>query len=496
MYYKVLIADDEPVIRQGLKKIVNWNALGFKIVGEAEDGVEALDKVRKLDPDLCVIDIRMPGMDGLELISEIRKSKSEIKIIILTGYPEFEYAQKAISLGVQSYMLKPVDPQILKDELTKIYEDLERKKFLFEGSKEKILEKLLKGQISLTEKDVSKLLNFDLSWDSYQVVLMSSDNENVDKYEISQELKKFFPISFMIDGTLGFVIEDFKKDNRKITSLRNHLKNKFKEYFIFSVGDKVLSISQINYSYETALSLLRKRFLWENKGFLLYPCKKVNVNNFTHVDITDEVICALESCDFIKLETLLEKKMRYHMMREEQEQEIKLSYFELYINVITAFLKKYPKFKEYSSKYLKKRLFEGFYSKRTLLDLHNYVKDLLLELSKDLFDILGTSPLGKIAEYIEANYYKDLRLREIAKEFGYNPCYLGKIFRKYMGENFNTYLDKVRVNKAKELLISGGKVGEVAERVGYKDIDYFIMKFKKYTGKTPKNYIKEITGSL
>lgn len=65
-----------------------------------------------------------------------------------------------------------------------------------------------------------------------------------------------------------------------------------------------------------------------------------------------------------------------------------------------------------------------------------------------------------------------------------------------MGENFNTYLDKVRVNKAKELLISGGKVGEVAERVGYKDIDYFIMKFKKYTGKTPKNYIKEITGSL
>jgi len=130
MYYKVLIADDEPVIRQGLKKIVNWNILGFKIVGEAENGIEALDKVHKLDPDLCVIDIRMPGMDGLELISEIRKSKSEIKIIILTGYPEFEYAQKAISLGVQSYILKPVDPQILKDELTKIYEDLERKKFL------------------------------------------------------------------------------------------------------------------------------------------------------------------------------------------------------------------------------------------------------------------------------------------------------------------------------------------------------------------------------
>ncbi|MFN3699100.1 MAG: response regulator [Dictyoglomus sp.] len=491
MYYKVFIVDDEPIIREGLKKIVNWNALGFNIIGEAGDGFEALEKISKLDPHLCIIDIKIPEIDGLELISKVKEFKDELKIIILTGYPEFEYAQKAINLGVESYILKPVDPEVLKEELKKIYEQLEKNRILFEGSKEKNIEKFLKGQISLTEKDINQLLHLDLPWDSYQVILISSGN--TDNYEIFEELEKFFPFSFIVDGFVGFVVKDFQREKRKIISFKSHLRGKFNEYFVFSIGERVFSICQLTSSYKTALSLLQKRFLYEDKGFIIYSCKKNILGNFRDVDIINEVIQAIESFDFISLENLLEEKMRFHMLREDGEQEIKLSYFDMYITIITTFLGKYPKFKEFSSKYLRKRIFDEFYAKKSFVDLHNYLKELLLDLFKDFSDVIGTSPLLKITEYIEANYYKELKLKNIAKEFGYNPCYLGKIFRKYTGNNFNTYLDKIRINKAKELLFQGEKVVDVAEKVGYKNLDYFIMKFKKYTGKTPKTYIKEIT---
>lgn len=495
--YKVFIVDDEPIIREGLKRIINWDKCGFKIVGEAGDGLEALEKVSKLRPDLCIIDIKMPEIDGLELISKIKKIKNETKILILTGYPEFDYAQKAIDLGVEGYILKPVDPEVLLEKLNKVLTQLEKEKFLFETSRERILEKLLKGHLELNEKEINQILDLDLPWKSYQVVLVSQSEKSVEYLKIFQEISKFFSFSFIVEGITGFIVEDFNKEKRKILSLRNHLKRKFGGYYIFSIGEKVYSVCQIYFSYNTAFSIIQKRFLYENRGLLFWNNKK---NNAVYLkresELLPQIIQVIESFDLVGLEDLLEEKLKLHIAKEDEEQEIKLSYLNLYINVITTLLSKYPRFKDFSEKYLKKKVFEEFHKKRSLLDLHNYVKEIFLDIFKDFSEIVGNSPFWRITEYIEANYYKDLRLKNIAKEFGYNPCYLGKVFKKYTGEKFNTYLDKVRMCKAKELLLSGMKVTEVAERVGYKDLDYFVYKFKKYTGKSPQSFREEGTGNL
>lgn len=493
--YKVFIVDDEPIIREGLKKIINWDGCGFKIVGEAGDGLEAFEKISKLKPDLCIIDIKMPEIDGLELISKIKEIKNDTKILILTGYPEFDYAQRAIDLGVEGYILKPVDPEILLDKLNKLYIQLEKEKILLENSKERILEKLLKGYLELNDEEVNRIFNLNLPWKSYQVILIYSEKER-DCYRIFKELLRFFSFCFIVEGRVGVVIEDFVKERRKLLTLKNFLKNKFEDYFIFSVGNKVSSIKQINCSYKTALSLLQKRFLYENKGFLISSERSCLSNLKGSFDFKDKIIKAIESFDFIALDVLLEEKMRLHIANEDEEHEIKLSYFDLYINVITSLSFQYSKFKDFSEKYLKKRIFDEFYNKKTLLDLHNYIKDLFLDVFKDFSEIVGSSPFWKIAEYIEANYYKDLKLKNIAREFGYNPCYLGKIFKKYTGEKFNTFLDKVRICKAKDLLISGMKVVDVAEKVGYKDLDYFVYKFKKYTGKSPQSFKEERPNNL
>jgi two-component system response regulator YesN len=188
----------------------------------------------------------------------------------------------------------------------------------------------------------------------------------------------------------------------------------------------------------------------------------------------------------------LEEKMELHIFREDSEEDIKLSYLNLYINVINYLSSNYPKFKGISLKYLNKKILNEFYKKCSLIDLHNFINGIFLEIIRVFSEMIGNSIISKITEYISVNYNRDLKLKNIAREFGYESCYFGKMFRKYIGEKFNVYLDKIRINKAKELLIKGMKVVEVAEKVGYKDIDYFIYKFKKYVGKSPQNFKTEI----
>lgn len=134
---KVLIVDDEPKLREGLKSIVPWAELGYQVVGTAANGNEALEKHEICDPDLMLIDIRMPGMDGLQLIEAIRKQDTDIHLLILSGYADFDYAKRAISNRVDGYLLKPVDEDELSKYLIQIKEAIEQEQ------ERRLLKKLL-----------------------------------------------------------------------------------------------------------------------------------------------------------------------------------------------------------------------------------------------------------------------------------------------------------------------------------------------------------------
>jgi two-component system response regulator YesN len=492
--YKVLIVDDEPIIREGMKKIINWNIYGYKVIGDAENGLDAYNKILTLNPDLCIIDIKMPEMDGLELISKIKECEINTKIIILTGYPEFEYAQKAIDLGVESYILKPVDPNILIEKIKKVYTQLEKEKSFIEVSKEKILEKIIKKDIeNLNELELNRIYNFNFPWKSYQIVLIYIENSKILPIK---DIKNFFPFySFIVDNFICILLKDITCPyiKRKLLDLRNHLRLKYNINAIISVGEKVNKIEDLNHSYNTALMLIEKRFIYNHKG-ILYPfnTKKLKIKEIKEDNIFLEIINCIENFNLNKLQDILEEKMESHIFREDSEEDIKLSYLNLYINVINYLSSNYPKFKDISLKYLNEKILNEFYKKCSLIDLHNFINGIFLEIIRVFSEMIGNSIISKITEYISVNYYRDLKLKNIAREFGYESCYFGKMFRKYTGEKFNVYLDKIRINKAKELLIKGMKVVEVAEKVGYKDIDYFIYKFKKYVGKSPQNFKTEI----
>ena len=128
--YKVLIVDDEPIVREGLEFIIDWQDFGFTIVDKAENGRMGLEKINALDPDLVITDVRMPGIDGIEMIRKVRKEGIKTRFIILSGYSDFTYAKDALSLNVVSYLLKPIEEAELIEELLKIKEDLKEKEAL------------------------------------------------------------------------------------------------------------------------------------------------------------------------------------------------------------------------------------------------------------------------------------------------------------------------------------------------------------------------------
>lgn len=492
--YKVLIVDDEPIIRNGLKKIIDWESYELKIVGDADNGEEALNKIMKLNPDLCIVDIKMPRMDGLELIRKVKEIGMRIKFIILTGYPEFEYAKKAIDLGVESYLLKPIDPEILKEKVVQIKDQIKNDKLLYELSRDKLLEKLIKGEIkNIKEVDLNRIYNFNFPWHSYEVVI--TDELNLEDKKV-KGIDDIIQTYTFIGNSLCLLVMDIKNLScrKKLIEVKREFKRLYGLNISFFVGDKVYNLIDLPISYKTALRLKEKKFLFSQNEIITYP-KKVKIgfhHNMDESQIIYEIIKAIESGKLTDILLFLEMKMNNHIEREDMEEDIKSSYLNLYVNIINYFSSNYPFFKEMYEKYLDKRIICEFYKKRSIIDLHNFLKEMILNVVGDFSEKTGNNILSQIIEYINANYYRDLKLKNLARQFGYNSSYLGKIFRKYTGDKFNTYIDKVRINRAKELLLKGEKVTEVAEKVGYKDLDYFVFKFKKYTGKTPQAFKEKI----
>ncbi len=512
--YRVLIADDESIIREGLKKIISWDSLGFEVIGTASDGRDAYRKINALRPDLCIIDIRMPGLDGLELISKIKKQNPDVKIIILTGYPEFGYAQKAVDLGVETFLLKPIDPAILEEKVKEIFAELEQERKLkymlgksIELSKERLIYQIVRGNLEkIPVEEINRIYNFQFPWKSYQIALLRfNDLNNVkDLDSVAMEIGKALEpsgYSFYVEDMVGILFKDFlcHYHKRELTSIKNLLKSRYGADFTVYIGKKVSQLEEIRDSFDSAMYLVKNKFWGGRKDIVIYPEKRRETKLEEEIEeneIIERIERAIECLDTNSLQEALELKLASCLTREGSEDQIRLSYLNIYLNVIHYFSSNYSGFKENSNDYLNEEVLNQFYKKESLLELNKFTEDSLFFVMEKFAEMSGKSLIFKVLEYIDSNYYTDLKLQDISQKFGYNSCYFGKLFKKSVGESFNTYLSKVRINKAKEFLLQDMKVLEVAEKVGYKDADYFIQKFKEHTGQTPKSFKEEMMSSF
>lgn len=513
--YTVFIADDELIIRQGLKCIIDWEALGFKIAGEAANGEDALDFIINSHPDLVLIDIRMPKMLGLDVVKTARQKGFKGKVIILSGFADFKYAQSAIRTGVDYYLTKPLEEDELAQTLAEIKEQL-GKEAVNRNTINQYRDKA-KGIILmdiLTNKTDVKNINVQdmkLISDKYQVVIYENYSRN------AQNIQYHFSDLLKVTNEANSSYENIKIGQNEVILLKGTFTlNKFQEFLghydrelkpqhnspldslFIAYGREVDSLEDIHISYKEALKLLQRRFFCEDKQHTIGYDQLPKPDTKDKYSLSPDVIT--EYCE--RLAGYIQASKRNQVAETLHELEHNLFNSDSDIPRIKLFLTDlYLSIKEKLS-HLYHNSDIAFPGNAEIIDYINnryYLYEIMLYFTEQFDMIIRTignpsseGVLDDIMHYIEHNYMDNIKLETIAPLFGYNSSYLGKIFNKKAGEGFNVFVDKVRIKHSKELLLNSNlKVYEISEKTGYKNVDYFHTKFKKYVNMSPAEFRKK-----
>lgn len=513
--YSVFLADDEKIIRQGLHYIIDWNQLGFNIIGEAADGEQCLRFMEEQNPDIVLIDIKMPKLSGLEVIRMARERHYHGKIIILSGYSDFKYAQEAIRYDVNFYLTKPIDEFELEKALSELRTQLDeeyRNHSVMSRHQEKlrknILSELLTSNSVLSPHDI-ELLDFDCS--SYRVVLYEKYSHSV--ADISYNLPSMLRLTnqdntdfetltinnnevVILKGS--FALTQFQRFIDRMNSKQMPQKGSPLDSLFLTCGREVTDIQQLSSSYHEALQLMERRFFCRANqhtiDYISLPDQSKMTEDFSDDDANEyctkfvNAVWAHNQELITVLLSDLEKALYYS---RKSIPDIKIFLADLFIRIKEQInFRLYPETAELPSN---TQIMEFVQNRYYLYQILNFYSENLAIIIASLKESSKDSITNMVAGYIQQNYMENLRLENLAALFGYNSSYLGKIFTSNIGINFNSYLDKIRVQHATEYLQNSDlKVYEIASRIGYKSVDAFHEKFKKVTGQTPGEYKKSV----
>lgn len=515
-----LIADDEKNIREGLKCILDWEALGFALCGEAANGEEALSCILRNNPGLVLLDIRMPKLTGIDIIRIAREQGYNGRFIILSGYSDFSYAQAAIRYGVEYYLTKPIDEDELLDAITTIRQTIEQERqksdniaLYREKARDVILHELITG--SWKKSGTTRLSRTDfqgmgLDSDIYQIVIYenfgTSDKDSrcdfASLLNIANSKKRSFE-HIRVDGHAvillkgSFALRRFAEFLDRCEKTDGQADNPIRSLFL-AYGRPVASPDEICLSYEEAKTLIKRRFFCiqgqHTLGYEELPSMTVH-----SLVISDE-----------KLHAYCEALTNYVQANNRKQAAATFFSLEQYLNSVDSPIESIRLFLTDLLLQLKANINKAynisqglFPSNSAIIDYISschYLYEIILYISGQVKSVMDSSDstsrdsvLDDILYYIDNNYQNNLKLETIAPLFGYNSAYLGKLFTKTIGENFNSYVDHRRIEHSKRLLSQKNiKVYEVSERVGYKNVDYFHKKFKKYVGISPAEYRKQL----
>lgn len=532
---KVFLVEDEAIVRRSIKNNIPWEKEGFEFAGEASDGELAYPMILKAKPDIVITDIKMPFMDGLELASLIKKELPDIKIIILSGYDEFEYAKKAISIGVTDYQLKPISSEKLLDTVNRVADmiqtEQEQKKLLAEYQKENQEKlELEKARLfySLAENTLStadilqwsRQLGMDFTASCYTVILLkiiSPDEGNTyqaHRVEVENQAEAFlnsietaYAFKRWGDGW-SLLVRSETEDAldvllKKIKAFFSGLipENDSLHYF-GGVGSTVRRLRDVRQSFLEASRVFAARFFTSQNQILTSReihrrslhdgeeenLKKINtanidrklLENFLKVGDIDEASGFMDTYfEQVGLDSYNSLMFRQYLMVD--------MYF-----CVAKFLEGLG----ISSQKLTEKFGDVEEIKSRVSSRESvcqYLKDLFTEalrlrdsISMDKYSAL----LGEATRYVEQNFSNnELSLNSVASQVGISPSYFSTIFRQETGQTFIEYLTGLRMEKARELLrCTSRRTSDIAYEVGYKDSHYFSYIFKKTQGLTPKDY--------
>ncbi|SEM28965.1 two-component system, response regulator YesN [Butyrivibrio sp. ob235] len=521
----LLLVDDEPFILQGLKVLLNYEDEGYEVY-TASNGQDALDLIKTTNIDLIISDIKMPEMDGLELLANVRERYPDIYFVILSGYAEFSYAQKALHYDCAEYILKPVEKDAILKVLRKVAaskadkvfaqrRSMEREKAFFDQNlKAALMGRYSNDNIGYLKKHLPE--NEDMCYVGIEL------SPSLDQEEVSDEEKAAF-----LDKLLLVTQEDMKANSELV------IKDAFGEEKIYDIGflfhealakDQNLSpesylremlgriervcdfpitmlvgkmvhgIEAISKSYTTVRMLHSLQGFRESRDIYFYEeeyqirdsgitlCKKQLDNLIAAIELNEKIQIRQRVDEFHEemLKTGITGKtmnlninyLLFQLIHIASEQDSDVNQEEI-LRLISE-----SSFEEGISRGSKSHLY------RMSCEYGDYLAQLRKNVSKGV--------LADIENEVRENYASNLTLKELSEKYYVNSAYLGQLFRKRYKCSFKDYLNQKRIDEASLLLRKTDlKIYQVAEKVGYRDVDYFVNKFIEAKGCTPAKYRKQ-----
>ncbi len=531
---KVIIVDDEYKVCQVILNIIDWKEMGFEIVAVATNGIDAYDLIVEHNPDVLITDIRMPGLNGIELIKKTVDSHPDISFMLISGYAEFEYAQKAIKYGVEHYLLKPIKKEDLIEALEKI------SKQYYEKLKSQEAQQYINSELThnreiirsglmntlLFEPDFFNNTSIDIINTQYlcnfkpgqfQVVIFKCDKK-LNRAGNSQDkilLKKLSDvISSIYSKQLNeLILNDTDYDiicilNFDCNSNCNNIhKVVFKEackyadaygssIITLGLGSIETDISNITGSLNAAIITIKSRIIIGNDKIISYKDnsfnnksiekiltnnKKQNLINYIETNNKNEI-----KNWFLDLQTQISKNNINNIMiiinlLDKIKEIILMVYFNLNEerDAVSSFIQD---------------LDIKLYHANSLDELINIFCDAVISLFANFFSKISTGrskTIQMIKQYISENYSKPIKLHEVATLANYSTSYFSIIFKQVVGVTFSDYLINIRINAAKNLLRTTRlNILDISQQVGYNDIKNFTKLFRKNVGVKPSSYRK------
>ena len=541
---KIFLAEDEVVVRETIKRMIPWEELGFELVGEAADGEMALPLLIRQQPDLLITDIKMPFMDGLTLARLAKKEIPGLKVVILSGYDDFNYAKQAIGIGVEDYLLKPITKNALIERLSEIrsryehektqkeyYEKFQREMQAYEkNSSRDFFEALVGGSMDMMEvyKRAEKL-GLDIVAEAYNVLIftMNCDEDfsgQRDEYssweaESLELLENFFAghssamlfqsnifsYGVLLKGQRETIEENTRAcvdEIRKILSRQDGRR----EWFL-AVGQSVDRLSQIQKSYHTASRAFSQRYLYD-ENILYYDEMETMEHPGGQAETEDNAY--LQKVDVNALNPAILQKFLSNGLQEETENFVKDYFYAIgqepmeslvfrnyvILNVrfsVISFIKGLGcDTNEMESADTEEVLAESGKNMESAIAYAKKMISQAIEIRDQNSGNKNRSILKTAVDFIDSHYMdEEISLNTVANVANVSSNHFSALFSQNMGQTFIEYLTTLRMNKAKELLrCTGMRSSEIAGEIGYKDAHYFSYLFKKTQVMTPSDYRK------
>lgn len=517
--YKVLLVDDERLIRMTLQNMLDWKKLDCDVIAALKDGVEAYAVFQKVHPDLIITDLKMPQMDGIELIQKVKEERASTQIIVLSNYSDFELVRDAMKAGAADYLLKvtldkeqlekAVRQRLVHCESAQEKEDSEENKWLNHMQQTLLL---IKNQEKIEQEDsYLESIFFQPYKNGYQIAYLHVDNIHLfyeEKYEEHEKLEKFLydqmkdsiPLdiefkSFFLNHHTAVLLLQGEQKQRMANICRTMIRN-IQQYLnvqiSFVLSNVMYDIKDFYHCCTEVIDASRNHF-YRGSSILLFAEEK---EEYIDLDVTavswhKDIIEAMSTRDFHKAENTLEESLK--MMEEkciEPYQVIEYYIFILHNIEGNEMVKGHKNMYSLDTVVMNLRHCDTFSKlKEVLMEGFVLVEEWLKDESYNRY----RQEVVDVMNYLDENYQEKLSLKEIAEHFSMSESSLSHLFKSETGMNIKSYINEKRMKKALELLSNESyKIKDVASQIGMEDQLYFNRVFRKYYTISPSDYRKKL----